>query len=95
MKRVIFQINSLLTGDLILDDGYIKFLELKHIVIPVERTIVNSSSPNIKAHRWFFCVDKFQFNNLPNNAVRCKGDCRKCNLCFNSRYQGVIYCKQH
>lgn len=57
--------------------------------------IVNSSSPNIKAHRWFFCVDKTQFEQLPQNAIICKGDCNKCKLCYDSKYQGIIYCKQH
>ena len=57
--------------------------------------IVNSSSPNIKAHRWIFCVDKTQFEQLPQNAIICKGDCNKCKLCYDSKYQGIIYCKQH
>lgn len=57
--------------------------------------IVNSSSPNIKGHRWFFCVNKEQFNQLPKGSVKCKGNCRVCKLCYDSHYQGVIYCKQH
>lgn len=57
--------------------------------------IVNSSSSNIKAHRWFFCISKKEFEELPKNAVKCKGDCKICKLCYDSKYQGVIYCKQH
>lgn len=57
--------------------------------------IVNSSSPKIKAHRWFFCIDKVQYEQLPNNSVKCKGDCSICKLCYDSKYQGIIYCKQH
>lgn len=57
--------------------------------------IVNSSSPNLCGHRWFFCVNKTQFENLPSNSITCKGDCRKCKLCYDSKYRGVIYCKQH
>lgn len=57
--------------------------------------IVNASSPKIKAHRWFFCIDRNKFNQLPKESVKCNGNCRNCKLCYDSKYQGVIYCKQH
>lgn len=57
--------------------------------------IVNASSLNMTAHRWFLCVNKKSFDQLPKDAIKCKGDCRKCKLCFDSKYQGIIYCKQH
>lgn len=56
---------------------------------------VNASSNNIKANRYFLCTDKVQFDKLPNNTVKCKGDCRKCKICYDSNYKGIIYCKQH
>lgn len=57
--------------------------------------IVNSSSLRLKAHRWFICVNKERFLQLPKEAVKCKGDCKICKLCYDSSYQGIIYCKQH
>jgi hypothetical protein len=57
---------------------------------------VNSSTPNIKsADRWFFCIDKKQFDQLPKKSVTCKGNCRLCKLCYDSNYHGIIYCRQH
>lgn len=57
--------------------------------------IVNSSSLAIRAHRWFLCTSKEDFEKLPKKAVKCAGDCRKCSLCYDSKYRGIIYCKQH
>lgn len=57
---------------------------------------VNSSTSNIKsADRWFFCIDKKQFDQLPKKSVTCKGNCRLCKLCYDSNYHGIIYCRQH
>lgn len=57
--------------------------------------IVNGSNPNVRTNRWFFCVNKDQFNKLPKSSIKCIGNCRICKLCYESSYQGVIYCKQH
>lgn len=57
--------------------------------------IVNASLLNMKAHRWFICTDFNTMKTLPKNSVICKGDCKKCKLCYDSNYQGIIYCKQH
>ena len=56
---------------------------------------VNASSQNIKANRYFLCTDKQTFDNLPNRTIKCKGDCKKCSICYDSNYKGIIYCKQH
>lgn len=56
---------------------------------------VNASNKNIKANRYFLCTDKQVFDNLPHNTVKCKGDCKKCRICYDSNYKGIIYCKQH
>lgn len=56
---------------------------------------VNASRTDIKADRYFLCVSKNTFDNLPNNVVTCKGNCRICKLCYDSNYKGRIYCKQH
>lgn len=56
---------------------------------------VNASNENIQADRYFFCVDKEYYENLPDNTVKCKGDCNKCKLCYDSGYRGIIYVKQH
>lgn len=56
---------------------------------------VNASNKNIKASRYFLCTDKQVFDNLPHNTVKCKGDCKKCRICYDSNYKGIIYCKQH
>lgn len=56
---------------------------------------VNASNENIKANRYFLCTDKQIFDNLPHNTVKCKGDCKKCRICYDSNYKGIIYCKQH
>lgn len=56
---------------------------------------VNASSQNIKANRYFLCTDKQIFDNLPNYTIKCKGDCKKCSICYDSNYKGIIYCKQH
>lgn len=57
--------------------------------------IVNASSKNIKANRYFFCLDKLSYENLPSNAVKCKGDCNKCRICYTNNYKGIVYVKQH
>lgn len=57
--------------------------------------IVNSSSPRIKTDRLFLCTDKDKFKLLPKDVVKCMGNCRICNLCYESNYKGIIYCKQH
>ena len=58
--------------------------------------VVNSSSLNIKnADRWFICADKKQFDQLPPKTVKCPGNCRNCKLCYDSKYHGIIYCRQH
>ncbi len=57
--------------------------------------IVNASTANIPAYRHFLCVDHNTFDNLPKEAVTCKGDCKLCKLCYDSKYKGNIYCRQH
>ena len=57
--------------------------------------IVNASTQNIKADRYFLCVNKEDFEKLPKNSITCKGDCNLCKLCYDSNYHGIIYCKQH
>jgi hypothetical protein len=56
---------------------------------------INASNQNIKANRYFLCTDKQIFDNLPNYTIKCKGDCKKCKICYDSNYKGIIYCKQH
>lgn len=57
--------------------------------------IVNASTQNIKADRYFLCVNKEDFKKLPKNSITCKGNCNLCKLCYDSNYHGIIYCKQH
>ena len=59
------------------------------------RFAVNASNQQMNAQRYFSCLDKVNYEKLPNNAVKCKGDCRKCSLCYASNYKGIIYVKQH
>jgi hypothetical protein len=57
---------------------------------------VNGSNEEINnAKRFFICVDKDEYESLPEHSVTCKGNCRLCKLCYDSKYKGVIYCKQH
>lgn len=56
---------------------------------------INASSQKINAKRYFLCVDKNKFENLSENTIKCKGDCKTCKLCYDSNYSGIIYCKQH
>ena len=61
---------------------------------------VNGSLPNIKgAAREYRCIPQQDFDalptKLPQGEYKCPGDCKKCHVCFNDKFKGLIYCRKH
>lgn len=67
------------------------FSGVKHIVI-------NASLPNTKgATREFRCTPKSIFDNLKvgKGEYKCPGKCDKCQVCYDNKFKGIIYCRRH
>lgn len=60
--------------------------------------VVNGSTPGVKgAVREFKCTPKDVYDTLTPSSgeYKCPGKCDKCHVCFDRKFEGIIYCRKH
>ncbi|MGL5689732.1 MAG: GP88 family protein [Bacteroidales bacterium] len=58
--------------------------------------ILNASHSEINSYdRMFKCTPKTEYKKLTKTDVKCYGDCKRCKICYQDKYKGIVYCLEH